>query len=126
MEGIGLRCEEPVKIMEILRLSEQGYTQREIAASVKCGKSTVGEVQRRCREQELGYAEVQAMTNDGIRERLYPKLIGTNVKSDPDWEGVHNRLVTNRRLNLQYLWEEYRQSKPDGLGYSQFCRGYHI
>jgi hypothetical protein len=35
-----MRCEEPVKIIEILRLTEQGYSQREIAKSVKCGKST--------------------------------------------------------------------------------------
>ena len=34
-----MRCEEPVKIQEILRLTEQGYSQREIAQSVKCGKS---------------------------------------------------------------------------------------
>ena len=38
-----MRCEEPVKILEILRLTEQGYSQREIDQSVKCGKSTVGE-----------------------------------------------------------------------------------
>ena len=48
-----MRCEEPVKIIEILRLWEQGYSQREIAASVKCAKSTVGEVQRRCKEHSL-------------------------------------------------------------------------
>jgi transposase len=42
--GKKMRCEEPVKIIEILRLTEQGYSQREIAKSVKCGKSTVGEI----------------------------------------------------------------------------------
>jgi DNA-binding NarL/FixJ family response regulator len=37
-----MRYEEPMKIIEILRLGEQGYSQREIARSVNCGKSTVG------------------------------------------------------------------------------------
>ena len=50
-----MRCEEPVKVLEILRLTEQGYSQREIAQSVKCGKSTVGVIQKRCRKCDLQY-----------------------------------------------------------------------
>ena len=49
-----MRSEEPVKIIEVLRMWEQDHTQREIAASVKCAKSTVGEIQRRSREQGFG------------------------------------------------------------------------
>jgi len=67
-----MRCEDPVKIIEILRLWEQGLSQREIALSVKCGKTTVGEIQRRCRESGLGYAEAEGLTNEAIRDRLYP------------------------------------------------------
>jgi transposase len=120
-----MRCKEAVKIIEILRLWEQGYSQREIAGSVKCGKSTVGEIQRRCREQKLEYSEASLMTNTAIRERLYPALSKKKVIFESDWEGIHKRLVANRRLNLQYIWEEYRMSEPEGLGYSQFCRRYH-
>lgn len=119
-----MRCEESVKIMEILRLWEQGYSQRAIATSVKCAKSTVGEVQRRCREADLGYAEASEMTNEAIRERVYPSQRAVNVKADPEWEGIHALLMANRRMNLRYIWEEYRQSEPGGLGYSQFCRRY--
>ena len=45
-----MRCTETMRILEIMRLSEQGFTQREIGASVNCGKSTVGDIQRRFRE----------------------------------------------------------------------------
>jgi transposase len=121
-----MRCEEPVKIMEILRLWELGYSQRAIAASVKCAKSTVGEVQYRSRKQELGYAEASTMTNDKILERLYPKLPKPNKKADLDWKSIHQRRQENRRFNLRYSWEEYRMSNPDGLGYSQYCRRYHL
>ena len=62
-----MRCEEPVKILEILRLTEQGYSQREIAASVKCGKSTVGEIQNRCRCANLQYDAAAGMSNDEIK-----------------------------------------------------------
>jgi Transposase and inactivated derivatives len=122
--GEKMRCEDPVRIMEILRLWEQGHSQREIAASAKCAKSTVGEVQRRCRENGLMYAEASKMTNDAIRARLYPTAAAWNAKREPDWETVHRRLVANRRLNLQYIWEEYRLTEPEGLGYSQYCRRY--
>jgi len=120
-----MRCEEPVKIIEIMRLWEQGYSQREIASSVKCGKTTVGEIQRRCREQSLVYSEAEKMNDEEIRRRLYPALYEMQEKKDPDWDAAHKRLEANRRLNLRYLWEEYRLEAPDGLGYSQYCRRYH-
>lgn len=48
-----MMCEESVETLEILRLTEHGYSQREIARSVKCGKSTVGEIQKLCRNSNL-------------------------------------------------------------------------
>jgi transposase len=124
--GEKMRCEETVKIQEVLRLWEEGYSQRKIAESVKCAKSTVGEIQRRSREQGFGYEEAARMTNAQIQERLYPKVNAGMVKAEPEWAEIHKRLESNRRLNLQYVWEEYRVKKPEGLGYSQFCRRYHL
>ncbi|MFZ7103079.1 MAG: IS21 family transposase [Peptococcaceae bacterium] len=119
-----MRCEEPVKIIEILRLTEQGYSQREIAKSVKFGKSTVGEIQKRCRNCNLHYDAAAIMTNDEIRMLLYPDSFGRSIKGDPDWPSIHERLQANRRLNLQYLWEEYKAKNTQGLSYSRFCKRY--
>jgi len=113
-----------VKIVEILRLLEEGYSQREIASSVKCGKTTVGEIQRRSREYGLAYEKAAAMTDDAIKATLYPNSYGKYVKPDPSWESIHERLMSHKRLNLQYVWEEYRAAFPEGLSYSQFCRRY--
>jgi transposase len=120
-----MRCEEAVKILEVLRLWEQGHTQREIAASVQCARSTVGEIERRSREQGLSYVQAQGMTNSEIHKRLYPKAEREEKQAEPEWEQIHQRLENNRRLNLQYVWEEYRGSNPVGYSYSQFCRRYH-
>jgi len=122
--GKKMRCSEPVKTIEILRLLGEGYSQREIAASVKCGKTTVGEIQRRCREYGMSYEKATKMTDDAIKATLYPDSFGKAVKPDPDWESIHGRLETHKRLNLQYVWEEYRAAFPEGLSYSQFCRRY--
>ena len=119
-----MRCEEPVKILEIVRLTEQGYSQREIAQSVKCGKSTVGEIQKRCRNCKLQYETAVLMTNDEIKRLLYPDSFGRSVKGDPDWPAIHQRLQANKRLNLQYLWEEYKAKNTEGLSYSRFCNRY--
>ena len=119
-----MRCEEPVKIIDILRMWEMGFSQREIAHSVKCAKSTVGEVQKRSRDRGLRYEQVQSMTNDEIKALLYPDSYGRKtIKDDPDWISIHTE-VKSTRSNLQFLWEEYREKRPEGLGYSQFCQRY--
>jgi transposase len=113
-----------VKIIEILRLTEQGYSQREIAKSVKCGKSTVGEIQKRCRNSNFQYDKAAEMTNDEIKRLLYPNSFDRNEKEDPDWPVIHEQLQGNNRLNLQYLWESYKSANTRGLSYSRFCQRY--
>ena len=123
-----MRCTEIVRILEIMRLCEGGHSQREIAASVNCGKTTVGEVQRRCREAGLSYMEAAEMSNGAIRARLYGTEATTTTvpgKGGPDWEGVHAWIKAGKRRNVRYAWEEYRLSNPEGLGYSQYCKRYH-
>lgn len=55
---------------------------------------------------------------------LYPDSFGRCIKADPDWVEIHDRLQKNKRLNLQYLWEEYRSRNNQGLSYSHFCKRY--
>jgi transposase len=113
-----------MSILEMMRLREQGLSQREIAVSVDCGKSTVNDVQQRCRLAGLTYAEAGGMTNTAIRARLYPSQGASQEKEEPDWETVHAWLKGGKRRNLRYAWEEYRLGKPEGLGYSQYCKRY--
>ena len=58
------------------------------------------------------------MTNDEINALLYPDSYGHRIKADPDWQSIHERLQANKRLNLQYLWEEYKTGNISGLSYS--------
>lgn len=64
------------------------------------------------------------MTNDEIKKLLYPNSFGQPIKVNPDWPSIHERLQRNKRLNLQYLWEEYKADNTDGLSYSRFCQRY--
>jgi len=119
-----MRCSEVVDILEILRMSEMGLTHRQIAVSLNCGKSTVGDVKKRCLDAGLTFAEASDMTSEEITARLYPAKAASGKKPPPDWEAVHKWLKGGKRRNLQYAWEEYRLNEKDGLGYSQFCRQY--
>jgi len=117
-----------MKVIEILRLTADGYTQRQIAGSVKCAKSTVGEVQQRCRIAGITYQDAVSMPNDQLKARLYPASAQhKSMKEEPDWEEIHRRLKAHKRLNLQYLYEtEYREQPVNHLSYSQFCRRYTL
>ena len=119
-----MRCrtfssQEPMKIIELLRLWEQGFNQREIATSVNCSKTTVAELQRKCTELELTYQTAKGMSDETINRLVYPSCHGGRpLKKDPDWEAIQKRLDSNKRMNLQYLWEEYRETEKDGLSRS--------
>lgn len=64
------------------------------------------------------------MNDEEIKKLLYPNSFGQSKKDDPDWPSIHEQLQSNKRLNLQYLWEEYRAENSDGLSYSRFCKRY--
>ena len=123
-----MRCSEIMMITEILRLKEMNlFNYREIADSVGCSKTTVGEILSRCKDCSLTYNDTLSMTNEQIKELVYPDSFGRKqVKDTPDWESIHNRLLSSKRIGLQYIWEEeYRPNNPDGYSYSRFCAKYN-
>ena len=112
-----------MKIIEMLRLSEKGMTQREIGASAGCGKSTVGDVLRLCQSKGITYETGSQMANEELQAILYPtkRQLGKGTESEPDWHAINEELAKHKKLNLQFMWEEYREQHPEGLSYSRFC-----
>jgi len=85
-----MRCIEIVDILEIMRLGEMGLTQREIAARIKCSKTTVGEVKKRCQDAGLTYATASGMGGKEIKARLYLTSVWVRIeKVAPNWKSVH-------------------------------------
>lgn len=91
-----MRCVEPIKIIEILRLGGQGFTQQEIAASVKCSKSTVRETQRRCREAGQRRAWLCGHTTETGEEqaRQSQLSVGRIQDGEPRWSGIQPVLLS--------------------------------
>jgi transcriptional regulator with XRE-family HTH domain len=81
------------KIADVLRLKEQGYSQREIAQSLGCARSTVGNTLCRAEATGLTYDEAQALPEAELHGRLYPGNAGcTRRRTEPDYEYLQRDL----------------------------------
>jgi len=113
-----------MKIIEVLRMHEMGMAQREIGGSAGCGKSTVGDILRLCKANGITHEVASRMTDMELQSVLRPKD-ETAKRPEPDWKAIHEELARHKNLNLQFMWEEYREQHPeDGLSYSRFCEIY--
>jgi len=114
------------KIAEVLRLKwECGLSNRTIARSCSISHSTVAEYVRRAQEAGLTWPLPPDMREDTLYELLFPKAPSpeSRVIPCPDWSLVHTELH-RKSVTLRLLWVEYRETHPDGYGYSQFCALY--
>jgi len=111
------------KIREILRLRAAGRSQREIAASIGIGQSTVGDCLTRARR--AGIDAASELDDAALERALYPPKpeLPAASRGWPDWAYVHREL-RKKSVTLFLLWEEYKATHPDGFQYSWFCEHY--
>lgn len=113
------------KIRETLRQRyELGRSYREISRSINVALSTVGETLRRAKAAGLSWPLPEELNEAELYQQLYlPSNSSRKHKVQPDWLQVHAQL-SKRGVTLILLWREYRDTHPDGLGYTQFCNYY--
>lgn len=114
-------------VKEILRLKFQNHLSvREIAGSCGLPTSTVGDYLHRAGSAGLSWPLPEGMSDPQLWERLMSSAGspgGVPAKPLPDWPVVHEQL-RRKGVTLQLLWQEYRQSHPEGYRYSRFCELY--
>jgi len=111
-----------MKIVDILRLAEANMGHRDIGSHAGCGKSTITRLLKICREKGITHELASKMTEGELHAAVYPE--SHEPRQEPDWASIHKELAKHPNLNLQYLWEEYREQNPTGIGYSRFCELY--
>jgi transposase len=112
------------KIREILRLHfTAGLSNRQISENLKISKTTVQDCKDRFQRAGLSWPLSGDITDDVLHGKLYPGVVIRNGKPQPDWVAVHLEMK-RRHVTLQLLWEEYRDTYPDGMGRSQFYEHY--
>jgi transposase len=110
------------KIRDVLRLSADGMSNRQIAASLNIGATAAGEFLRRARSFGVGWPLSDELTDDALEARLYPSspVATRDQRPLPDWPTVHREL-RRKGVTLQLLWQEHRAVHPGGHAYSHFC-----
>lgn len=111
------------KIKEILRLIlVAGLSHRQIRKSTKVARSTIAEYARKAEALALSWQQVENLSETELEQILFPlpEFKQTKQRPLPDWAEVDEELRRHRSLTLMLVWEEYRQTYPDGYSYSQF------
>src|SRR5437763_16849022 len=116
------------KIKEVLRLRfGLGLGQEQIARSCSIGQATVHRYLERAAALSLGWPLPDDCDDQRLNELLFPtRPVWPALPQRPgmDFSQIHSQLQTHRHLTLQLLWEEYRESHPEGYSYSRFCELY--
>lgn len=115
------------RIKEVLRLRyELKLDQRQIARSCSLSVSTVHEYLKRAEAANVSWPLPHAWDDARVEAALFhePESRGKQKKSSPDFAAVHEQLRRHRHVTLQLLWQEYRDTNPDGYRYSRFCELY--
>ena len=112
---------------EILRLYSQGLSQRSIAASCECGKSTVQRTITRAQERGITLPLPPSMTEENLKRLLSESGESESGYKEPNFERIHREL-TKSGVTMSLLWNEYsiecRNNGDIPLMYTQFCKRY--
>src|SRR2546422_5495352 len=112
------------KLKEVLRLDSLGLSQHQIARSCSISQSTVHEYVSATQAVGVQWPLPDNWGDHQIERMLFPQRPAPAVwrkHPEPDWTQIHQELQTHKNLTLQLVWQECRESNPDGYAYSRFC-----
>lgn len=121
------------QIKQLLLLHQQGKGKKMIARTVGMSKNTVKSYLDKLQlltsavEDKYTLAGLVKLENPVLEAKFHP---GNPAYKDDRYDHFKSNVdfylkeLNRTGVNKRLLWEEYRQQKPDGYGYSQFC--FHI
>jgi transposase len=110
-------------LRQMLRLRHEGVSEREIGRTLGIARSTVRDALERARTAGIAWPVPAEWTDDILEPRLFARggiKPGRRRHAEPDWAAL-SRELKRPGVNLMVLWEEYRDTHPEGYGYSRFC-----
>lgn len=114
------------RVRQIIRLFEQGFSQRAIHRSTGIARSTIQEYLRMVELHRLTFESAASMSDAELRKILRKKVPGRkrckNVQAD--FSRVHTQLHSRKGVTLELLWKEWCEETGGGYSYSTFCRRY--
>lgn len=115
-----------LKLRELLRLKlECGLSNRNIARSCNISRSTAADYLERFKRCGLTWPLPENLSDMELERLLFPSgvLVRPSKPTLPDFSYIHNELK-KKGVTLFLLWQEYRETHPDGYQYSWYCEIY--
>ncbi len=108
------------KIREVVRAASNGLKNWQIGDSLSISPNTAAGYLLRVAKAGLTLADVEALDDVALVERLFPPAPPAgSARPLPDW-GETARELKRKGVTLQLLWIEYKGAHPDGYQYTQF------
>ena len=111
------------KLKEVLRLQSLGLSQHQIARSCSISQSTVHEYLSAAEAAGVKWPLPEGWDDQQIERALFPQRPAPAVwrkHPEPDWAQIHQELQTHKDLTVQLIWQEQRESNPDGYGFTAY------
>lgn len=113
------------KIREVLRLKfDLGLENRQISRSCSIPHSSVANYLSRAKVAGLTWPLPPDLGDADLESRLFPAVPVMQDAPLPDYAAMHAELLRHKHLTLELLWQEYKETHPDGYQYSWFCELY--
>ena len=108
------------RVKEVLRLAhELGYSLRQVAESVRLGRTSVRDYLARADASGVRYEAVADKGEAEVEALLFRRPEPAVTRPQPDWAEVAAEL-TKPAVTLLLVWQEYRDRHPEGYSYSHY------
>jgi transposase len=110
-------------VKQMLRLHQNGVSNRQIAAELSVNKETVNRYIKRARHDQLSIKELLKLDDPVLQHRMTG---GNPAYPDDRFEVLKGKLsyfeeeLKRKHVTLQTLWEEYIAENPNGYSLTQF------
>ena len=112
------------KIRDVLRLLNDGYSQRAIGKSLGISRKSVSEYIMRALNAGLRWPIDLNINDYELENMLFPKaIIGVKHTPQPNWQNVFDELK-KKGSSIEAIHEDYLGDHPDGMSYSNFCSNF--
>lgn len=113
------------KIREVLELhAKMSFSSRKIEKITGVPRSTVLDYLSRFKKANIEVEELTSIDDEQLHSKLFnvKKSVAKNKKPLPDYNYIYNELKSSKKneITLKLLWQEYRETYPDGYEYTQF------
>ncbi len=115
------------QIKQLIRLHQQGVGKKAIARQLGISKNTVKAYLQKIEEGKLDPSTLLIMEEPVLESRLFagnPSYKEDRYDRFKDSLDYFTKELKKAGVTRRVLWEEYRQTCPEGYGYTQFC--YHL